>query len=78
MNKNAEIIFTQNLSHVIQPTRFPGVIYQGTVGLIRLSFETVVKNRKFWLHSVSNAGRLGPYSTRANYSGKAYWLNNMR
>ena len=47
MNKNTKIIFSQNLSHVIQPTRFPGVIYQGTVCLIRPGLETMVKNRMF-------------------------------
>ena len=45
MNKNTKIIFFQNLSHVIEPTRFPEVIYQGIVGLIRPGLETVVKNR---------------------------------
>ena len=42
------------------PARFPRDIYQGTVGLIRPGLETVVKNGMFWLHSVSNPGRLGP------------------
>ena len=60
MIKNTKIIFSQNLPHVFLPTHFPGVIYQGTVGLIRPGLETGVKNRMFWLHSVSNPGRLGP------------------
>ena len=47
MNKNTKIILSQNLSHVIKPTRFPRVIYQGTVGLICSGLEAVVKNRKF-------------------------------
>ena len=52
MNRNTKIISAQNLSHVI---------YQGIVGLIRPGLETVVtrKNEMFWLHSVSNPGRLG-------------------
>ena len=73
MNKNAKIIFSRTFLSCYLINTLSGRYLPGYCSLTCPGLETVVKNRMFWQQFISNPA--WSYSTRASYSGKAYWLS---